>query len=176
MLCLGAALAVPYILTTKFEKKATGGIQFKFNLLFYILLFGFPYVRYLIRDHIFHKYPILTESYRPDIELMLVVSLFMRRPLIYHLSNRFLIGLNTDQLEKNWAIPSFRFGFRLITLVWGLALLLEALARIVLVYQLSTEMFLVVSKFMLYGTIGCTALWTIAYRRNVVKKYHEKHV
>lgn len=71
MLCLGVALAIPYILTTKFEKKDNGGIQFKHNILFYVFLFGFPYARYLIRDYVFHKYPILTESYYPDIELML---------------------------------------------------------------------------------------------------------
>lgn len=71
MLCLGVALAIPYILTTKFEKNASGGIQFKHNVLFYIFLFGFPYARYLIRDYVFHKYPILTAEYHPDIELML---------------------------------------------------------------------------------------------------------
>lgn len=71
MVGLGVALAVPYILTTRFEKKANGGIQFKFNIVFYVILFGLPYVRYLIRDSVFHKYPILMEGYRPDIELML---------------------------------------------------------------------------------------------------------
>lgn len=71
MLCLGVVLAVPYILTTKFQKKASGEIQFKFNIWFYVFLFGLPYGRYLIRDYVFHKYPILTEAYRPDIELML---------------------------------------------------------------------------------------------------------
>lgn len=99
-----------------------------------------------------------------------IFSLFMRRPLIYHLSKRFLMHLNADQLEHNWGIPSYRFGFRLITFVWGIALLLEAAARIFLIYELSVETFLVLSKFMLYGTIGCTAVWTIGYRRYLVKK------
>lgn len=68
---LGMAIAVPYILTTKFEKRVDGNIRFKFNPMFYVFLLGLPYIRYLIRDYVFHKYPILTENYRPDIELML---------------------------------------------------------------------------------------------------------
>ncbi|WMT41211.1 DUF1453 family protein [Paenibacillus sp. D2_2] len=70
---LGVVLAIPYVLTTKFMKKAGGGIYFEFNLLFYIFLFGFPYLRYMIRDRVFHTYPILTPDYHPDIELMLAM-------------------------------------------------------------------------------------------------------
>lgn len=101
-----------------------------------------------------------------------IVSLFMHRPLIYHLSKRFLTHLSAEQLEENWKINYYRFVFRLITAVWGIALLLEALVRIVLVYQLSTEVFLVVSKFLLYGTIVITAGWTIVYRRYALKQYN----
>jgi len=68
---LGVALAVPYILTSKFIQRPDGKIQFKSNVLFYIFLFGFPYVRYMIRDRVFHEHPILTANHRPDIELML---------------------------------------------------------------------------------------------------------
>lgn len=100
-----------------------------------------------------------------------ILSLLMHRPLIFHLAKRFLIHTNANKLELNWEIPHYRYGFRLITLVWGLALLIEAGFRIVLVYELSVEMFLVLSKLMLYGTIGCTAVWTIVYRRYLVKKH-----
>jgi membrane protein CcdC involved in cytochrome C biogenesis len=67
----GLALAVPYILTSRFFVKPNGRIQFRSNPLFYAFLFGFPYVRYLIRDKVFHQYPILLPNHRPDIELML---------------------------------------------------------------------------------------------------------
>ncbi|NIK79160.1 putative membrane protein [Paenibacillus castaneae] len=84
---LGAILAVPYMVTTKFEKRADGGIRFKFNPLFYVFLLGFPYARYLIRDYVFHKYPILTEAYRPDIELMLAeyISVLILYTLVWRL-------------------------------------------------------------------------------------------
>ncbi|WP_341806408.1 VC0807 family protein [Paenibacillus castaneae] len=104
-----------------------------------------------------------------------IVSLFLRRPLIYHLSKRFLTGMSAEQLEERWEVPYFRFGFRLITLVWGVLLLAEAAVRVVLVYQISVELFLVISSSMLYGTIGCAAIWTMGYRRYARKKYIRIH-
>ncbi|WP_185897300.1 CcdC protein domain-containing protein [Paenibacillus zeisoli] len=68
---LGILLSLPYILTTKFQAAADGTIKFKPNAAFYIFLFGFPYLRYTIRDRIFHSHPILSAQHRPDIELML---------------------------------------------------------------------------------------------------------
>lgn len=68
---IGLVLAVPYILTSRFQVKPNGRIQFRSNPLFYLFLFGFPYVRYLIRDNVFYKHPILFPNHRPDIELML---------------------------------------------------------------------------------------------------------
>jgi len=70
---IGIVLAIPYILTTNFRITPTRAIIFKSNILFYLFLFGFPYLRYTIRDHVFHTYPILTANHRPDIELMLAM-------------------------------------------------------------------------------------------------------
>lgn len=64
----GLHVAVPYIVTSRFIVKPNGHIQFKSNPLFYVFLFG---LRYLVRDKMFHKYPILFPNHRPDIELML---------------------------------------------------------------------------------------------------------
>ncbi|RUS47440.1 CcdC protein domain-containing protein [Cohnella sp. AR92] len=72
MIGIGVGLAIPYILTTKFQM-VNGRIFFKTNYLFYAILIGFPYIRYLIRDKVFHAYPILTADHRPDIELMLAM-------------------------------------------------------------------------------------------------------
>lgn len=68
---LGAVAAIPYVLTSRFEMVRPGVAKFKQNPLFYLFLFGFPYVRYVIRDHVFHSHPILMPTHRPDIELML---------------------------------------------------------------------------------------------------------
>ncbi|BBH23560.1 hypothetical protein Back11_49050 [Paenibacillus baekrokdamisoli] len=87
---LGVAIAIPYILTSRFVVKDGGRIFFKSSWIFYVILIGFPYVRYLIRDKVFHTYPILSLDHRPDIELMLamyiaalVIYTFLWRTFMY---------------------------------------------------------------------------------------------
>ncbi|MNS49147.1 hypothetical protein D3C72_817430 [compost metagenome] len=101
---LGVLLALPYILTTRFQAEADGSIKFKPNAVFYIFLFGFPYLRYTIRDRIFHSHPILTAQHRPDIELMLaeyiavlVLLTFLWRLFMYVSYRRTLRSLTSMQ-------------------------------------------------------------------------------
>jgi hypothetical protein len=68
---LGLAVAIPYILTSRFEKIREGVAKFKSNKLFLLILVTFPYFRYVARTRIFNSHPILTASHYPDIELML---------------------------------------------------------------------------------------------------------
>jgi membrane protein CcdC involved in cytochrome C biogenesis len=104
---LGLALAIPYIVTSRFEIKPNGSIMFKSNILFYLFLFGFPYVRYMIRDHIFHSHPILTASHHPDIELMLaeyiavlVIYTFVWRLFLYASYKRTLRASQTLRMAE----------------------------------------------------------------------------
>lgn len=101
---LGVLLALPYILTTRFQAASDGTIKFKPNAVFYIFLFGFPYLRYTIRDRIFHSHPILTAQHRPDIELMLaeyiavlVLLTFLWRLFMYASYRRTLRSLTSMQ-------------------------------------------------------------------------------
>ncbi|WEK54797.1 MAG: DUF1453 family protein [Candidatus Cohnella colombiensis] len=103
-IALGVALAIPYVLTSKFMIKS-GRIFFKTSYLFYAILLGLPYIRYLIRDEVFHTHPILTADYRPDIELMLamyiaalVIYTFIWRSYMYF-SYRQLLKQNNAQSE-----------------------------------------------------------------------------
>ncbi|MBL0388435.1 DUF1453 family protein [Tumebacillus sp. ITR2] len=87
----GILLAIPYILFTNYAPNKEGKIQFKSNIFFYIILFGFPYARYEVRTYIFKNHPIffqelLPKAHIPDIEIMLsyyimvlVVSTFVWR-------------------------------------------------------------------------------------------------
>lgn len=68
---LGLAVAVPYILTSRFEQVRKGVARFKSSALFLLILVVFPYLRYEARTQIFHSHPILSAEHRPDIELML---------------------------------------------------------------------------------------------------------
>jgi hypothetical protein len=100
--------------------------------------------------------------------LIFIASLFFAKPLIYHFAIRFSSNDETEkkgQFEKNWEVPYFRFVLRMMTAIWGLALLGEAIVKIILVYELSISAFLAVSQLIFYGVIGVAILFTIGYRR-----------
>jgi hypothetical protein len=100
--------------------------------------------------------------------LIFIASLFFAKPLIYHFAIRFSSNDETEkkgQFEKNWEVPYFRFVLRMMTAIWGLALLGEAIVKIILVYELSISVFLAVSQLIFYGVIGVAILFTIGYRR-----------
>ncbi|MGG1399234.1 VC0807 family protein [Bacillus salipaludis] len=100
-------------------------------------------------------------------------SLFFAKPLIYHFAIRFSAsneGEKKGQFTKNWEIPYFRFVLRVMTAIWGIALMGEAVVKIVLVYELSISSFLAVSQIIFYCFIGVAILFTIIYRRYAKKR------
>lgn len=109
------------------------------------------------------RFILLRESYVTGIMgLVFLVSLAFARPLIYHFAERFT-GRDPHMNEKWESNPRYRRTFRLLTAVWGVALLLEALVKVVLVYTLSIPTFLLVSPFFAYGIIGLTIWWNISF-------------
>lgn len=100
--------------------------------------------------------------------LIFIGSLFYSKPLIYHFAIRFSSNDESEQKGKfanNWEFPYFRFVIRLMTAVWGIAMLAEAAIKTILVYELSISAFLAVSQIIFYSVIGVTILWTVIYRR-----------
>jgi uncharacterized membrane protein len=100
--------------------------------------------------------------------LIFIGSLFYSKPLIYHFAIRFSSNDETEQKGKfanNWEFSYFRFVIRLMTAVWGIALLGEAVIKTILVYELSISAFLAVSQIIFYSVLGVTILWTVIYRR-----------
>ncbi len=100
--------------------------------------------------------------------LIFIGSLFYSKPLIYHFAIRFSSNDESEQKDKfanNWEFPYFRFVIRLMTAVWGIAMLAEAAIKTILVYELSISAFLAVSQIIFYSVIGVTILWTVIYRR-----------
>jgi len=59
---------------------------------------------------------------------------------------------------------------RLMTAVWGVSLVAEAIIKIILVSRLSVSAFLAVSPLVLYGIIGMTIAWTVLYRKYAKKR------
>lgn len=102
-----------------------------------------------------------------------ILSLLLSRPLIYHFALKFIAGDDSakqNQFHEGWNLPYFRFVMRMMTGVWGIALLGEAVIKISLVYQLSVSAFLAISQIITYAIIGITILWTIWYRKYANRK------
>ena len=103
-------------------------------------------------------------------------SLLFSRPLIFYFAIRFTVGNDPDKTSAfadNWQYAYFRFVLRLMTVVWGLALLGESAVRSILVFKLSVTQFLVVSNFVMYGFIGAAIVFTVIYRKHSQKKFKE---
>jgi hypothetical protein len=100
--------------------------------------------------------------------LLCLGSLWASRPLIYRFAIEF-IGADTPKgrdFASLWQYYGFRHAFRLYTVVWGVAYLAEAAARVVLVETTSTGTALTVSKVMPYAVGAAIIAWMIAHGRH----------
>jgi hypothetical protein len=99
--------------------------------------------------------------------LLCLGSLWSSRPLIYRFALEF-IGEDTPRgrdFSGHWRYRGFRRVFRLFTVVWGVAYLAEAAARVVIVETMSTAAALTASKVMPYAVAAALVGWMIAYGR-----------
>jgi hypothetical protein len=99
--------------------------------------------------------------------LLFVGSLATPRPLIYRL-NLDLAGTDPQARaasEALWEYPAARRSFRLITLVWGVGLLLEAGARVVAALTLPIASATALSPLIAVVAIGGLLVWTVLYVR-----------
>src|SRR3977135_1765507 len=95
-------------------------------------------------------------------------SPWARRPLIYRFAIEF-IGAGTAkgrEFQSLWQYAGFRHAFRLYTVVWGVAYLAEAAARVIIVETTSTSTALTVSKGMPYVVAAALFAWMFAYGRH----------
>ncbi len=99
--------------------------------------------------------------------LLCLASLRSRRPLIFRFALEFM-GPATPRgrdFDGLWQYHGFRHAFRLFSVVWGVAYLAEAAARIIIVETTSTGTALAVSKVMPYTVGAVLALWMVIYGR-----------
>lgn len=68
-------------------------------------------------------------------------------------------------------VPRFRRSFSLMSVVWGIALLLEAAARVPLVYLLSADVMAGLSVVLLLVVIGLLSVWTAWYAGRVQNRH-----
>jgi hypothetical protein len=99
-------------------------------------------------------------------------SLRARYPLMFSLAREF-IGPDTargQEMTTLWQLDGYRRVFRIITIVWGVAFLIEAALRVVIIYNTSTGTALAISKVMPFVFVAIMLTWTFAYGTRQKKK------
>lgn len=100
--------------------------------------------------------------------LVFLGSLLRERPLTFYFGRQFATQGDPERRARwddLWQYPNFRHTQRVMSAVWGLGWLADALIRIGLVFVLSVTVFMVVSQVMFFGVFIATFMWTIAYAR-----------
>src|SRR5213080_1976497 len=95
------------------------------------------------------------------------------KPLIYELARatrRRKSEQEAQQFEALQVHAAFRRTMTVMTLVWGLGLLLDVAASVVLVFVLSIHEYLLVNPILGYGTIGTLSLWTFLYAQRAKRR------
>lgn len=104
--------------------------------------------------------------------LACLASLRLQRPLIYRLAVE-ILGPDTRkgrEVTGSWRYPGFRRAFRVITVAWGIAYLLEAALKVAVVETTSTGIALVVTKVTPYLFAAGLSAWTLVYGEHEKKK------
>lgn len=98
--------------------------------------------------------------------LAFLVTLLLPRPALFWLGSSFATGGDPARLawwNGLWQYALFRRGIRLMTAVWGVALVAEASVRVVLALTVSPATVLAVSPVLALGTTALLLIWTFRY-------------
>jgi hypothetical protein len=93
-------------------------------------------------------------------------TLLLSRPAMFYFGRKFATdGTPAGVAYWNglWQYEGFRRGQRLLTVIWGVAFLVESGLRIALTYVLSTHTMLLVTNILPYAFIGGLVYFTIVY-------------
>jgi hypothetical protein len=96
--------------------------------------------------------------------VVFLASLFVRRPLVFHLANLGGDAADRQQAETLWeTVPRYRRLMRSITAVWAAALLVEASLRLILIPLVPVALFLPLSEAMWIGCLALMIAWSWRY-------------
>ncbi|MGH3204789.1 MAG: VC0807 family protein [Streptosporangiaceae bacterium] len=104
--------------------------------------------------------------------LVCLGSLWTRRPLMFRFALEF-IGPETPKgrdFDGRWQYAGFRRVFRVMTVVWGVAYLAEAVARVIIVENTSAGTALTISKIMPYAVAGVLVAWMAVYGQRAKRR------
>ena len=100
------------------------------------------------------------------IGLAFLGSALIGKPLIYELARASMRRKSegeAQQFEMLQANAGFRRTMTLMTVVWGLGLLVDVAISVVLVFTLSIRAYLIVNPILGYGMLGGLSLWSFLY-------------
>ena len=107
------------------------------------------------------------------IGLVFLGSALIGKPLIYQLARATIRRKSEGDAQEFEALQvhaGFRRTMTVMTLVWGLGLLADVAASVVLLLVLSIREYLLVNPILGYGTMGVLSLWTFLYGQRAKRR------
>jgi intracellular septation protein A len=101
--------------------------------------------------------------------IVLLASLLAPRPLMFYFGRRFATDGSAERVtwwNALWQFPGFRATQRILTVVWGVSLIAEAVLQAALTYVLPTGVMVVLSTILPYAVLGALIFWTIRFGRS----------
>ena len=101
--------------------------------------------------------------------VVLLGSLLAGKPLLFHLANAGLDAEGRREMEAEWQQdPAFRRMMRLLTIVWGVALLVEAGLSLVVIVALPPAAVIPVNEVLFWAFFGALAYGSYRYSQRAI--------
>ena len=100
--------------------------------------------------------------------LVCLLSLAAPRPAMFYMGRMFATGGDperTAEFNELWTLPTVPRRFRIVTLVWGIGLVGEAVFRTVLAFSIPTQTFLIISQIVNWVVLGALLWYSFASNR-----------
>ena len=97
-----------------------------------------------------------------------LVSLLAPRPAMFYMGRMFATGgdpTRVAEFNEVWELPTVPRRFRMVTAVWGVGLVGEAVFRTVLAFTIPTQPFLIVSQIVNWAVLGGLLWFSFATSR-----------
>jgi hypothetical protein len=100
--------------------------------------------------------------------LICLGSLLLPKPVMFYMGRAFATGGDPErsaEFDQVWEIPEARASFRHITIVWGVALVAEAVFRTGMAFLVPTGVFVAIAPVIGFGVIGVLLWYTTLFSR-----------
>ncbi len=168
-LAVFALMAVPPVLYSGYGWVRTHGID-PVSIITLVLIVVAMLLALLVHDP--RLFMLRDSALTGAFGLLCLLSLLSPKPAAYYMY-RWIFVRTPEQLARlnaGWQVPYGRFVRRLITLVWGLAFVGEALLDTYLLYHLPITQYVVIHPLLYWGTMVAAFGWAILYGRHAQPK------